>query len=106
VTVGGTLVSDGSSTAGFQSPSQIRPTPVSNFNVQVWGIDRDHHIAVQVADSDGDFSFSLGLLQILVLKAFPEVVVMVAYDEPTEQVGQYAPYTLTANGVLQPGGSS
>ncbi len=29
---------------------------------------------------------------------------MVAYDEPTEQVQQYAPYTLTVNGVLQPGG--
>ena len=29
-----------------------------------------------------------------------------AYDEPTEQVQQYAPYTLTVNGVVQPGGSS
>jgi hypothetical protein len=29
----------------------------------------------------------------------------VAYDEPTEQVQQYAPYTLTVNGVRQPGGT-
>jgi hypothetical protein len=106
VVVGGTLVSDGSSTAQFQSPSQIRPTPVNNFNVQVWGIDPDHNVAVQVADVNGDFSISLSRLQILALKLFPEVVVMVAYDEPTEQVGQYAPYTLTVNGVVQPGGGS
>jgi hypothetical protein len=31
-------------------------------------------------------------------------VAVVAYDEPTELVQQYAPYTLTVNGVVQPGG--
>ena len=36
---------------------------------------------------------------------FDKVVAIVAYDEPTEQVQQYAPYTLTVNGVLQPGGT-
>ena len=35
---------------------------------------------------------------------FGKVVALVAYDEPTEQVQQYAPYTLTVNGVVQPGG--
>ena len=34
-----------------------------------------------------------------------QVVAIVAYDEPTEQVQQYAPYTLTVNGVVQPGGA-
>ena len=29
-----------------------------------------------------------------------------AYDEPTELVQQYAPYTLTVNGVVQPGGAA
>ena len=38
------------------------------------------------------------------LALFPKVVVEVAYDEPTELVQQYAPYTLTVNGVVQPGG--
>jgi hypothetical protein len=36
---------------------------------------------------------------------FPKVVVMVSYDEPTELVQQYAPYTLQVNGVTQPGGA-
>jgi hypothetical protein len=105
VTVGGTLVSDGSSLAAFQSPSQVHPTPVENFNVQIWGINRDINTAVRVADINGRSSFSLGLLQTLTLKLFPEVVVIVAYDDSTEQVRQYAPYALTVNGVLQAGGS-
>ena len=37
---------------------------------------------------------------------FEKVVAIVAYDEPTEQVQQYAPYTLTVNGVVQPGGAA
>ncbi len=103
VTVGGTLISDGN-LEPFSSPSEVSPTPVNNFNVQVWGINRDLNVAVQVADLNGKSSFSLGLLQTLVLKLFPEVVVIVAYDEPTEQVRQYAPYKLTVNGVVQEGG--
>jgi len=106
ITVGDTLVSDGSSLDAFRSPTQIRPTPVHNFNVQVWGIDRNHHVAVRVADVNNKYSFTLGLLETIVLALFPEVVVIVAYDEPTEQVSQYAPYTLTVNGVVQPGGSA
>ena len=42
----------------------------------------------------------------LFLTPFPKVVAVVAYDEPTELVNQYAPYTLTVNGVVQPGGAS
>jgi hypothetical protein len=38
------------------------------------------------------------------LKLFPQVVAVVAYDEPTEQVQQYAPYTLTVNGAVQRAG--
>jgi hypothetical protein len=44
-------------------------------------------------------------LQLALLSAFPKVVAIVAYDEPTELVQQYAPYKLTVNGVLQPGGA-
>jgi hypothetical protein len=40
------------------------------------------------------------------LNGYPKVVAIVSYDEPTEKVKQYAPYRLTANGVLQPGGST
>ena len=32
------------------------------------------------------------------------VATLVMYDEPTESIARYAPYSLKVNGVLQPGG--
>jgi len=37
-------------------------------------------------------------------RKFPRVVAIVSYDEPTEQFQTPALYTLTVNGVVQPGG--
>ncbi|MET7466031.1 hypothetical protein [Nonomuraea sp. NPDC005501] len=104
VTVGGTAVSDGSSLEPFDSPTEIHPTPVANWNVRLVGLDDKHAVALQV-ESDGRRTLSLNRLQLAVLAPFPKVVAVVAYDDPTEQVGQYAPYTLKVNGVTQPGGA-
>ncbi len=38
------------------------------------------------------------------LPAVPEFVGAVVFDDPTETSDQYAPYRLTVNGVVQPGG--
>jgi hypothetical protein len=38
------------------------------------------------------------------LEAENVVAAVVTYDEPTESITDYAPYTLKANGVTQPGG--
>ncbi|MFK3985070.1 peptidase M6 immune inhibitor A [Micromonospora sp. NPDC050397] len=104
ITVGGRTVSDGTSLAPFDSPTEIRPTPVHNWNLRLIGIDEKHSLAWQF-ESDGRSEVTIGKLELAVLDAFPEVVAVVAYDEPTEQVAQYAPYELTVNGVVQPGGS-
>ncbi|MFF5215815.1 choice-of-anchor J domain-containing protein [Micromonospora sp. NPDC000442] len=104
IAVGGTLVSDGSSLEPFDSPSEINPTPVANWNVRFVGINEKLKLAYQV-EADGKSNFTLGLIQTALLSAFPKVVAIVAYDEPTEQVTQYAPYTLTVNNVVQPGGA-
>ncbi|WP_331461260.1 peptidase M6 immune inhibitor A [Micromonospora tarapacensis] len=104
IAVGGTLVSDGSSLEPFDSPSEIHPTPVANWNVRFVGIDERLKLALQF-EVDGKSGFTLGLIQTALLTAFPKVVAIVAYDEPTEQVTQYAPYTLTVNKVVQPGGA-
>ena len=105
IAVGGTRRSaTGPTWPPFKSPTQIKATAVNNFNVKVIGIDPAHHIAWQLFDFNGKFSISLNRIELALLSLFPQVVVMVAYDEPTEQVQQYAPYTLTVNGVLQPGG--
>ncbi|MFE9958106.1 choice-of-anchor J domain-containing protein [Micromonospora sp. NPDC005299] len=105
ITVGGTTVSDGSSLAPFDSPTEIKPTAVHNWNVRLIGIDERHKMALQV-QFDGKSSLSLSRGQLALLSPFEKVVAVVAYDEPTEQVNQYAPYTLKVNGALQPGGAS
>lgn len=103
VTLGGTTISDGSSLAPFKSPTQIKPISVNNWNVRLVGLDEQHKVAAQ-AEFNGKSSITLGRLPLALLSPFDTVVAIVAYDEPTEQVRQYAPYTLTVNGVVQPGG--
>jgi immune inhibitor InhA-like protein len=103
IIVGGTAVSDGSSLDPFDSPTEIHPLAVNNWNVKLIGYDEANHVALQ-AEFNGKNSIRLGTLQTLIFGLFPKVAVIVAYDEPTEQVQQYAPYTLTVNGVVQPGG--
>jgi hypothetical protein len=105
ITVGSTAVSDGTSLAPFRSPSEIHPFAVHNWNVRLIGIDEQHNLAWQF-EFNGQNSLNLNIFQLALLSPFPKVVAIVAYDEPTEQLGQYAPYTLTVNGVLQPGGGS
>jgi hypothetical protein len=102
-TVGGTPVSDGSSLEPFDSPTEIRPIKVDNWNVRLIGIDEQGQRARQV-EFDGPFRLALDRGRLASLSSFPTVVALVAYDEPTEQVQQYAPYALTVNGVPQPGG--
>jgi hypothetical protein len=103
VKVGGTTVSDGSGLEPFDSPSELYPTPVGNWNVRLVGLDGEQTVVQQV-EYNGQSSISLNALQLAPFRTFPTVVAIVAYDEPTEQVQQYAPYKLTVNGVLQPGG--
>ncbi|MEP6761102.1 MAG: peptidase M6 immune inhibitor A [Sporichthyaceae bacterium] len=103
VNVGGTLVSDGSSVSPFKSPTQVNPVEVANWNVRLVGLDANNHRAV-IRTFDGATSFSLSKQQLKPFKKFPTVIAVVSYDEPSEQVQQYAPYTLTANKVVQLGG--
>ncbi|MCU1500985.1 MAG: peptidase immune inhibitor [Ilumatobacteraceae bacterium] len=106
VSLGGTTISDGSSLAPFKSPTEIRPVDVYNWNVRLVGI-RDGKVPVIVqAEFDGKNELRLDRRQLGLLTPFDKVVAIVAYDEPTEQVQQYAPYTLTVNGAVQPGGAS
>jgi hypothetical protein len=105
ITLGGTVLSDGSSLAPFKSPTQVKPVAVKNWNVKLIGIDEAHNFAWQF-EYNGKASLTLNWIQLALLSLFPKVVAVVAYDEPTEQVQQYAPYTLTVNGVVQPGGSA
>jgi len=104
ITVGPTVVSDGSSTAPFRSPTQIKPTAVANWDVKLVGIRPGTAPIVQQIETTGKNSITMSLAQLAQLAPAQSVVAVVAYDEPTELVQQYAPYALTVNGTLQPGG--
>lgn len=106
VTVGGTLVSDGSSLAPFKSPTQIRPQEVDNWNVKLVGIRAGKVAAVLQVEWDARNRLRLDRRDLAAAAPFDKVVAIVATDDPTEQVQQFAPYTLTVNGVTQPGGAS
>jgi hypothetical protein len=93
VSVGALKVSDGSTLTGFRSPTQIRPIGVHAWHVKLVGLDEQGRRARQVSVAGYP-----------ALRSYPKVVAIVGYDEPTEKVTQYAPYALTVNGVVQPGG--
>lgn len=103
VKVGATAVSDGSTLAPFKSPTQIRPVEVANWDLRLVALDRTD---ILVEDFNGQDSISRTFAKLQKFRRYKTIVAVVSYDDPTEQVQQYAPYTLTVNGVVQPGGSS
>ncbi|MCU1602221.1 MAG: Immune inhibitor peptidase, partial [Frankiales bacterium] len=104
VKVGSTVVSDGSSLAPFQSPTQVKATTVHNWFIRLVGLDA-HHNQARFARYSGKFDVALKAADLRGFAAYPLVVAIVSYDEPTEQVQQYAPYVLKLNGATLAGGS-
>lgn len=107
VKVGTTLVSDGSAVTAFRSLTQVSPVPVAGWSVRLVGLDEPAH-RVLVLDvsrrARNKASFSLTGRDLTQFRGYPVVVAVVASDDPTGQVQQFAPYTLKANRVTQPGG--
>jgi hypothetical protein len=103
VKVGGTLVSDGT-LAGWSTPAP----PIESFTLQLVGLDAKNDNGttfVRVPLEDGrTASLSGGALRSLLGNHAGTVAAIVTYDESTESIASYAPYALTVNGVLQPGG--
>jgi hypothetical protein len=107
VTVGSTVVSDGSSLAGARSATQISPVPVAGWNVQVvgWTLDGTK-VYYDRLRLDRAFTGALTTPQIrAALGKADRIGVIVSVDDPREVAPGYPAYTLTRNGVRQPGGS-
>lgn len=81
----------GDSLDGWKSPTQWYPVAVRGWHVSLVGIGKKRAAVVPIEQSAK-------------LRGFPKVVAVVAQDDPTGTVTQYAPYTLTVDGVVQPGG--
>ncbi len=104
VRVGGALVSDGALAGwGTEAP------PISGYTLQLISLGARHGkqaTLVQVPLKSGR-TYSLDarfLFRFLLGRDAETVAMLVMYDEPTESVARYAPYSLKVNGVLQPGG--
>jgi bacillopeptidase F (M6 metalloprotease family) len=103
VKVGGALVSDGT-LAGWATPTP----PIEAFTLQLVGLDAKNvngTILARIPLGDGrSASLSRGALRSLLGNHAGTVGAIVTYEESTESITAYAPYQLTVNGVLQPGG--
>ena len=106
VTLGGEVLSDGSSLDGFSSATEISPVEVAGWTVHLVSIGLDGRLlgVTRVPLGPGSVAF---LERGAVRRAAPladEVVAVVTQDDRSETRSTPARYTLTVNGVLQPGG--
>lgn len=76
---------------GWKSPTQWYPVAVRGWHVSLVGLGRLRAAVVPVERAAS-------------LRGYPKIVAVVAQDDPTGTITQYAPYTLTVDGVVQPGG--
>jgi Immune inhibitor A peptidase M6 len=104
VMVGSTLVSDGTSLTGWQSFTQVRPNTVAGFTVRIVNIS-GNRIVVRELPLTGNFELKgRSKARRFIEPNASFVAAIVTYDDPSETSFQYAPYRLTVNGVVQPGG--
>lgn len=107
IMVGDTLVSDGSSVDAASSYEELAPPEVDGWHLTLLGYHSDGSRAAVIrsfeVEPGGEVSLSGGALR--QFQGLDVVAAVVTQDEPTEQQLKYAPYELTVNGVLQPGGS-
>jgi hypothetical protein len=103
VSLGGTPLSDGSSLAGWSSATQARPIPVEGFTVQLLAYKQQGSSPVRIAKVtlNRNFDVTLNARQLAALLGQGNnadvVAAIVMYDESTESINDYAPYTLTVN---------
>ena len=82
---------------------------MAGFTIWIVSIDteeeeRRHHAQAAPAER-GLHAQGKAKVREVVDKKADFVGAIVFYDDPSESSVQYAPYTLTVNGVVQPGGS-
>ena len=108
VTVGGSVISEGDSLTGWKSFTETKPNTVAGYTVRIVSIDtKRKEISVKSLRLNSNFSLKgkAKVQQRYVDRRADIVAAIVFYDDPSERSTQYAPYTLTVNGVVQPGGS-
>jgi len=107
VMIDDTLISDGSTLAGWESATQFNNVEVEAYTVRViaYGGRGNRALIAEVPlDEDMNGVLTRGVLRKAIGVNADVVAAIVTYHDSTELVQQYAPYTLRVNGVVQPGG--
>ncbi|MFD5420514.1 hypothetical protein ACFWJT_21125 [Streptomyces sp. NPDC127069] len=105
---GSTLISDGSSLTGWQTISnyQIQKIPGISLRLVAYTDDHKHAWTADVPlDANHHAALDNRRLRRLLGADAKTVFAIVDHYEPTETIKSAAPYRLTVNGVLQPGGA-
>lgn len=108
ISLGGAVVTDGSSVEGLSSYDELNPSSVEGWNLTLIGYKSNSRgapaavLTTEVAPGE-PISFDRGDLRNF--RRHDVVAAIVTLDDSTEQLFKYAPYELTVNGQLQPGGS-
>jgi hypothetical protein len=107
VKVGNTVISDGTDLGDWQSRTEVNPVEVAGFTVQLvaWMTDGSEVWVGKLPLGAGNAGSLTGqALHDIIGNTAQNVGVIVTYDENTETVTEYAPYTLNVNDLKQPGG--
>jgi hypothetical protein len=100
------LISDGSTLEGWQSATEFNPVEVEAYTVRLIAYGDGNKAWIDSLSLDEDFNGVLegGALRTAIGSQAEVVAAIVTYHDPSEEVQQYAPYSLRVNGVVQPGG--
>jgi hypothetical protein len=106
VVLDGTVLSDGTTLDGWSSLTEFNPIEIEAYTVRLVAYSDGKKAWIGEVPLDENFDGTLreGAVRRALGVRADVVAVIVTYHDSTETVQQYAPYTLTVNGVLQPGG--
>jgi hypothetical protein len=107
VVLNGRRISDGTTLKGWKSPTQVHPVDVKNWFVRLVAIDEttnEVRVGEMPLDENFDGSLSDAELDAVIGTTGSTVSAIVTFLDRSETVIQTAPYSLTVNGVVQPGG--
>ena len=114
VKVGDTVVSTGDDLSAWKSLTQARPVPVAGWTVQLVGYGNgevSYVGSVPLRYNANRDSWTADVDDTVISDLVGNragtttVAALVTADDPTETATSYPTYTLTANGITQPGGS-
>jgi hypothetical protein len=107
VVLDGREISDGRTLRGWKSPTQISPVAVKHLVVRLVAIDEttnEVRIGLLPLDESFDGTLEGADLDALIGTTGSTVAAIITFLDRSETVLQTAPYSLTVNGVEQPGG--